>query len=210
MRAQEFTSLEDLVMQKCSAIMDSGISLYRGRSTYTNNPFIGSIRADRVTRDSTTFETFIFDSFMEIMNWPFRKANTLSTTVKLAQSLGYSGVRGFGAAIVEVYPYNGAEYLYSHTHKDFLIVPNELMNSYIRTYTNHKDIDAWRAAYNDLKANLLSDPIDFLAHLDANKKALLAHSGLNYTTDPHALSNAKGEVLVYGTKYVAIPTTIDD
>lgn len=200
MRANEFTSLEDLIIQKCSIIMDSGTKLYRGRSTTLNKPFIGIIRADRIPRDSVASEAKIFDMFMEVLDWPFRKNNTLSTTNKVNQAISYAK----DGDIFEVYPYNDAEYLFSHRNRDLLSIPTTILTEFAQHETNDTGPTNW-AFQQHTRQTVLSDPMPILNYMRENLDLLISATGITRTSNPSDTQKSRGEVLIYGTKYVAMP-----
>lgn len=189
MRSSEFQpNLANIVESSCSNAFfaqNKGIRLYRGLYR-SSDQFIGTIRQDRRPRNSNYYGVKIFDTFMSVCGWPHRKSNTLSTAMDwtLADMYGES---------YQIYPFDGASYLYSSHVRDFIKIP-----VLIRKYFGIESM-----------ADFFETGVDMVSQMEQHKEELIEETGLQQTSDLSTVDNAEGEILIYGSKYVATKVPIE-
>lgn len=201
MRAHEVTppsddwdELQKIIDTQCSDAVGNGAKpMYRGAYNRPNN-FLGTIRTDRRLRDSGSDEGWLFDLYMQAHGWPHLKSNTLSVTVSEDQA------RMFGQVYI-VYPFNGSRYVGSTQITDFQKIPrriNQVMGAHLNL--------GW-SEYSDLFLSSYDNPKAFIDKMIPHLPAIDEFLGMFETSNPiEATSKAKGEIIVYGTKYVALRT----
>lgn len=184
MRLFEFDSPRDMIATNCSKIYNArnALTLYRGLTEddekATKSQFVATIRKDRMPRDSNEFQQEIFDSYMELEGWEFRKANTLSVSNHKHIATAYGG------HIFEIYPFDDAVYLYSPEIRDFYDFPQWAED---------------KLSILELKGFTLSIPEFIQKYLDEIRERFQ----FIRTDNPKDLIHAAGEIVVFGTKYVA-------
>lgn len=185
MRASEI-DINAIALDNCYDIIESKVHLFRGINQKRPS-FVGTIRTDRKLRDSSEFEGFVFDTLIENLNWPFRKANTLSVAIEsnIAQE--------FGHFIYLIQPFNGSTYLYSKECEDFTEIPDTIMELYYDEFGYNNETLLTGVNAEELISNFIKYNSEYL------KKKL----NLYMTDNPKDLEYAAGEILVLGDKYVA-------
>ncbi len=199
-----------ILKTKCFDAANNGSPMYRGVSGKPNVPFIGTIRSDRKTLHSPPLMTALFDTFMEFLGYPHRKANTLSVSVDEEQADTY------GASTYRVFPFDGSEYLYSKNHDDLITIGKMILKTYKSSPFFDKLFEqlVQQHGFDHRDAEILS------IHFERNKftleqmqlpqfyakygKYLDALIGLKRTKSCRFI-DASGEILVYGNQYLAIP-----
>lgn len=173
-----FDEIETIVHAHCIASSKSFTTLYRGVS-YAEQAFVGTIRKDRTVKDSSILEMFVFNEYMKFKDFPFRKSNTLSVTTKRDQATYY------GKTICQIYPFDGSTYLYSEAISDFINFSRNIITIFhITNGTSITELHELFAEHQRFIDNMVKFQI---------------------TTDPNDLSKAKGEIIIIGDKYVAVP-----
>ena len=180
----KINELETTVEQSLSQVghaVASKIKLYRGmRVVPFKDEFVKSIRQDRQAQASAPYEVRLFDLYCEVLGAPHRKSNTLSTSVSIHQAAD------FGITVFQILPFDGSTYLYSTTHRDFLDLTMVLLKCW------NEEHESIMEATDDEVRNFLS-----------NHRHLESIASLVFTKDINETGNAKGEVLVHGSQYVA-------
>lgn len=177
MRLSDLVDLNAIIANDCSKAL-VGPELFRG--TNTKGKGVHAIRQDRRPLDSNQKQVAIFDFFCERLNEPFRKSNTLSVTVEEDQA----GV--YGNYVYQIFPFNGSRYMYSNFFDDFASIPKRMSI----------DIEELETAMNDHS---------YQSAADAKIKKFMKDNEIFFTNNLQDCKNAAGEILVYGTKYVANP-----
>lgn len=184
MQASEI-DINATIALNCSVAYSSNVRLYRG-TNHSEESFIGTIRTNRRPRSSTPESADIFDMFMEALDLPFRKSNTLSTTIKRYQTQTY------GPYCFRIYPFDGSQYLGSAgggpaeaRFTDLMAVPIYIRNQFYRNYNP------------DTTPNIQT-------FIEQNAQELKAQCHLVVADSPSAFVDGAGEVLVYGRQYAAI------
>lgn len=181
-----------------SAALESRVSLYRGLPEMVAYP-IGHetfmpIRLDRKLRDSVPLSGMIFDVVMESNGLPFRKANTASASVRQVQAEMYG-------AVCRVFPLDGTQYLYSTVVGDFMSLANAVLRQsydYVDKITPVKTSAFVPSMWSYQK--ILGPHADLVEKFARkNAKKIFKASQLVVTTDINSITNAMGEVLLFGT-----------
>ena len=198
----------------CSRAVASRVLLYRGMkpAKWRTGAFVGEIRTNRKTVDSNPIYVDLFDSFMMALNMPFRKSNTLSTSVLEEQAQGYTG-RG-GSGLYKVYPFDGSKYLYSKSVKDFYDVSVKIEDSwnfYFQKAENLREKFSGKPQAETLDDLIPSEELTSKTELSViqdyikrNVVALNTKLQMHMIDDLSQMTDCQGEVLVYGSKYVAV------
>lgn len=196
MRLNEVESLQDILQQNCSQAINSTVTLYRGlvpKTAKEGEHFIGTVRSDRQPRASTPESAAIFDKLMELNGWDFRKSNTLSVAQQIQIAARYGSV-------YQVYPFDGAQYLGSTKYEDFISIPIKIRNLWHRSYTPPHPPPRDKITADALRKN----PINIIEFMEQNLEEITNAAGLFVSNSLEDMQPAVGEILVLGTKYVAV------
>ncbi len=182
-------SFYDIVGKECSLAYDSPISLFRGmRVMPFQREIVRDIRQDRMPKDSSQLYVNLFNFYCEALEYPHRKENTLSTSIDLRQAASY------GITIYSIFPFDGAQYLYSPIHRDFFDVSERIEAAWL-TWEGR---DVWHGqTMSQVSEEYLRK------FIDDNLEQLDAQIQLKITKNLDEIK-AGGEVLVYGTKYAGV------
>lgn len=199
MRAHEITppsddwdELQRIIDTQCTDSFGTGSKpMFRGAYNRPNN-FLGTIRTDRQLRDSGSDEGWLFDLYMQAHGWPHRKSNTLSVTTDKIQA------NMFGRTYI-IYPFNGSQYVGSTKITDFQKVPMRV-NQALGAHLNL----GW-SDYSNLFLSSYDNPTEFINQMVPHLEAIDEHTGMFGTSNAiEATSKAVGEIIVFGSKYVAL------
>lgn len=190
MKLNEVESLEDILNQHCSQAVSSTIPLFRGLVPKTRKEgehFVAAIRTDRQPRSSSEESVAIFDKFIQLNGWGFRKSNTLSVAQQPQIAARYGSV-------YRVYPFDGAQYLGSTQYEDFISIPIKIRNLWSKAN--------WEMVPPDGEPHPEYPTID--EYMEQNLEELTRIAGLFVSHNLEDMQPSVGEILVLGTKYVAV------
>ncbi len=196
MKLNEVETLKDILDRNCHEAKASTVSVFRGMYPKTHDEgesFVGTVRTDRRPRSSVPESVKIFDKLMELNGWGFRKSNTLSVAQQPDIAARYGSV-------YQIYPFDGALYLGSTRYEDFISIPMKIRVMWGRSYTPLHPPPRDKIAADAARNN----PIDIVGYMEQNLEELTNIAGLFVSNSLEDMQPAVGEILVLGTKYVAV------
>jgi len=205
MRINEIETTVEAGMANASHAASSNIRLYRGMKVVPfQEQFVRAVRQDRVLKNSSPHEGRLFDLYCQMLGFPHRKRNTLSTALTVTQAAWY------GITVYQIFPYNNASYLFSTKHKDLLDLATEIDSVWSNAWHKGKfsqfDLPIWSHQHDrEQKAEIataISDEM-WAQMLTLIKEELTVKAPLSTTNDINQVAHGKGEVLVYVDQYVA-------
>lgn len=192
MRLDEISqSLEEMIPIHCAKAVNAR-PLYRGTLTPHEGAFLGKIRKNRTPLSSDELRVAIFNLICKLNKWPHRKANTLSLSTDWKQARFFGGNKYY-----RCFPFDDAQYLYSNVYEDFLNIADDILSRYARDTDDRSSSAALNKYFKD-------GDTEVIKYIKLNIRDITHMSGLKYTQDINEL-RTNGEVLVFGTKYIAVP-----